>query len=117
MPGAIFTTARGFNWQMPYESVLPAGTTHAWHHYAVVWDAEGLPGTKAPDGGPAVVQVYLDGQPIPTQGRQTVSFGGKHLRSIASHWGKIAFPTPSNGWNPSKSHIHWYTSCYIFNFL
>ena len=76
-----------------------------WHHYAVVWDAEGLPGTKAPDGGPAVVQVYLDGQPIPTQGRQTVSFGGKHLRSIASHWGKIAFPTPSNGWNPSKSHI------------
>ena len=76
-----------------------------WHHYAVVWDAEGLPGTKAPDGGLAVVQVYLDGQPVPTQGRQTISFGGKHLRNIAAQYGKLAFPTPSNGWNPSKSHI------------
>ncbi len=76
-----------------------------WHHYAVVWDAEGLPGTKAPDGGPAVVQVYLDGKPVSTQGRQTVSFGGKHLRNISPQWGKLAFPTPSNGWNPSRSRI------------
>ena len=76
-----------------------------WHHYAVVWDAEGLPGTKAPDGGPAVVQVYLDGQPIPTQGRQTVSFGDKHLKSIPSRFAKLAFPTPSNGWASSGAHV------------
>ena len=76
-----------------------------WHHYLVVWDAEGLPGTKAPDGGPAVVQVYLDGKPVSTQGRQTVSFGGKHLRNIAPQWGKLAFPTPSNGWGSSGAHI------------
>ena len=57
MPGAIFTTARGFNWQMPYESVLPAGTTHAWHHYAVVWDADGID----VNGAKVYAAILLDG--------------------------------------------------------
>ena len=59
----------------------------------------------ASDGGPTVVQVYLDGKPVSTQGRQTVSYGGKHLRNIAPQWGKLAFPTPSNGWGSSGAHV------------
>ncbi len=76
-----------------------------WHHYAVAWDAEGLPGTKAPDGGPAVVAVFLDGKAVSTQGRQTVSFGAKHLKSIPGRFAKLAFPTPSNGWGSSGGHV------------
>lgn len=76
-----------------------------WHHYAVIWDSAGISSTMAPDGGPAVVEVFLDGKSVPTQGRQTVSFGGKHLKAIPSLWGKLAFPTPSNGWKSSGDHI------------
>ena len=76
-----------------------------WHHYAVAWDADGLPGTKAPDGGAAVVAVYLDGKPLSTQGRQTIAFGAKHLKAIPGRFAKLAFPTPSNGWGSSGGHI------------
>ena len=76
-----------------------------WHHYAVAWDADGLPGTKAPDGGPAVVAVYLDGKPLSTQGRQTIAFGAKHLKAIPGRFAKLAFPTPSNGWGSSGGHV------------
>ena len=76
-----------------------------WHHYAVAWDADGLPETKAPDGGPAVVAVYLDGKPLSTQGRQTIAFGAKHLKAIPGRFAKLAFPTPSNGWGSSGGHV------------
>ena len=75
-----------------------------WHHYAVIWDANGLPGTKAEDGGQAVVDLYLDGKPLSTKGRKNLS-RGHYLTDIAERFAKLAFPTPSNGWNSSAGHI------------
>src|SRR5207253_2584500 len=40
-----------------YDDVLP-GTVHRWHHYALVWDARGLPGVG---DGHHTTALFVDG--------------------------------------------------------
>ncbi|MBN1583924.1 MAG: hypothetical protein JXA89_24665 [Anaerolineae bacterium] len=42
-----------------YESVLGTGQQEAWHHYALVWDKDGIAGV---DNGTRKVAIFLDGQ-------------------------------------------------------
>ena len=46
-----------------YDSVVP-GATKGWHHYALVWDENGVPG---PDG-PVALAAFIDGRRIPLHG-------------------------------------------------
>ncbi len=43
------------------------GTSSAWHHYALVWNTEGIPSLGTQNGIAVKVAVYLDGSPISTQ--------------------------------------------------
>ena len=43
------------------------GTCNAWHHYALVWNTEGIPSLGTQNGITVKVAVYLDGSPISTQ--------------------------------------------------
>ena len=67
----------------------------AWHHYAIVWDSEGLSFSKASDGTPAVAALVLDGQVLQTFGRNQLS-KGEGLLKLPSLRGKLAFPVPSD---------------------
>ena len=40
---------------------------NGWHHYALVWNTEGIPSLGVQDGIAVKVAVYLDGSPISTQ--------------------------------------------------
>ena len=46
-----------------YDAVL-SGDRNGWHHYALVWDESGVPGTS----GPNAVAVFLDGRRVPLHG-------------------------------------------------
>ena len=67
----------------------------AWHHYAIVWDSEGLPFSKASDGTPAVATLVLDGKILQTFGGNQLS-KGEGLLKLPSLRGKLAFPVPSD---------------------
>ena len=67
----------------------------AWHHYAIVWDSEGLPFAKSSDGTPAVATLVLDGKVLQTFGRNQLS-KGEGLLKLPSLRGKLAFPVPSD---------------------
>ena len=69
----------------------------AWHHYAIVWDSEGLPFAKASDGTPAVATLVLDGRVLQTFGRNQFSHG-KGLLRLPELQGKLAFPVSDTGW-------------------
>jgi hypothetical protein len=56
--GASNMTGTGVYGTWHYSDVMGAGTETAWHHYALVWDANGLPGVA--DGTKAVA-VSIDG--------------------------------------------------------
>ena len=43
------------------------GTSSEWHHYALVWNTEGIPSLGTQNGIAVKVAVYLDGSPISTQ--------------------------------------------------
>ena len=51
-----------------YASILN-GDTKGWHHYALVWNANGIPG----EGGPEVIAVFIDGHRLPLYGN--IGFG------------------------------------------
>lgn len=42
MPGAGCTSERGYRGSMPYDVVFTHGSAREWHHYALVWDVDGL---------------------------------------------------------------------------
>ena len=46
-----------------YNSILPGGTKD-WHHYALVWDENGVPGLD----GPVALATFIDGKRIPLHG-------------------------------------------------
>ena len=69
----------------------------AWHHYAIVWDSEGLPFAKASDGTPAVATLVLDGRVLQTFGRNQFAHG-KGLLRLPELQGKLAFPVADTGW-------------------
>lgn len=76
----------------------------AWHHYAIVWDSEGLPFAKASDGTPAVATLVLDGRVLQTFGRNQLSKGEGLLR-LPSLQGKLAFPVPAARWSNPGNHV------------
>ncbi len=57
-PVGLLTTHSGYSWQMPYENVLRPGTVSAWHHYALVWDANGV----LANGGNTHCALLIDGK-------------------------------------------------------
>ena len=69
----------------------------AWHHYAIVWDADGLPFSKASDGTPAVAAIVLDGRVLQTFGRNQFAHG-KGLLRLPELQGKLAFPVSDTNW-------------------
>ena len=76
----------------------------AWHHYAIVWDSEGLSFSRASDGTPAVAMLVLDGNVLQTFGRNQLS-KGEGLLKLPSLLGKLAFPVPAARWNASGNHV------------
>ena len=48
---------------VPYDKYLDS-QVGGWHHYALVWNVEGIPSLGVRDGLPVRVVVYLDGHPI-----------------------------------------------------
>ena len=76
----------------------------AWHHYAIVWDSEGLPSAKASDGTPAVATLVLDGRILQTFGRNQLS-SGEGLLKLPSFQGKLAFPVPAAVWGVPVNHV------------
>jgi hypothetical protein len=43
------------------------GKVNNWHHYALVWNTQGIPSLGVQDGITVKVAVFLDGDPISTQ--------------------------------------------------
>ena len=76
----------------------------AWHHYAIVWDSEGLPSAKASDGTPAVATLVLDGRVLQTFGRNQLS-KGEGLLKLPFFRGKLAFPMPTADWSTPANHV------------
>ena len=76
----------------------------AWHHYAIVWDSEGLPFSEASDGTPAVATLVLDGKVLQTFGRNQLS-KGEGLLKLPSFLGKLAFPVPAARWGNPGNHV------------
>ena len=76
----------------------------AWHHYAIVWDSEGLPSARASDGTPAVATLVLDGRVLQTFGRNQQS-KGEGLLKLPSFQGKLAFPVPAARWGNPGNHV------------
>ena len=69
----------------------------AWHHYAIVWDSDGLSFSKASDGTPAVAAIVLDGRVLQTFGRNQFAHG-KGLLRLPELQGRLAFPVADTGW-------------------
>ena len=80
------------------------GDPAAWHHYALVWDSEGLPFAKASDGTPAVATLVLDGRILQTFGRNELA-RGKGLLRLLELQGKLAFPVPAARWSNPGNHV------------
>ncbi len=76
----------------------------AWHHYAIVWDSDGLPFSKASDGTPAVATLVLDGKVLQTFGRNQLS-KGEGLLKLPSLRGKLAFPVPADRTDVAARHV------------
>jgi hypothetical protein len=57
--GYVYDTGTGPDGFWTYEQVLGAGQVEEWHHYALVWDENGIAGV---DDGTKRVAVFLDGQ-------------------------------------------------------
>ena len=86
----------------PYS--LLNGAFNEWHHYAMTWDIGGLPDAKDSESEPVVIALYLDGNLLQTQGRKSLQ-DGQSFASIPDLQAKLAFPTPSSGWNSSAQHV------------
>ncbi|MCB0062366.1 MAG: thrombospondin type 3 repeat-containing protein, partial [Caldilineaceae bacterium] len=57
--GFRYTSGTGTYGTWTYEQVLGVGQAEAWHHYALVWRKDGIPGV---DNGTRRITVFLDGQ-------------------------------------------------------
>ncbi len=53
----------GFGSYLTYSGIL-GGTTSDWHHYAVVWNKEGIESLSSDSSLPVKAAIYLDGKPI-----------------------------------------------------
>ena len=96
--GMIYHRAMATDPQMSTHTYGPLLTDPAaWHHYAIVWDSDGLPFSKASDGTPAVATIILDGRVLQTFGRNQFD-KGKGLLRLPELQGKIAFPVEDTGW-------------------
>lgn len=76
--GGITTGTGAYAQQWNYEDILGAGKVEDWHHYALVWDKNGIVGV---DNGQRVVAVYLNGHPV---SKQWGRFPGSELIPIES---------------------------------
>lgn len=76
--GGITTGTGTYAQQWNYEDILGAGKVEDWHHYALVWDKNGIVGV---DNGQRVVAVYLNGKPV---SKQWGRFPGSELIPIES---------------------------------
>jgi probable HAF family extracellular repeat protein len=72
-----------------YEQVLGPSRVEDWHHYALVWDDNGLPGVA---GATKKVAVFLDGQPNSTRwhdyygtNSEFVPITGDELRLVSNY--------------------------------
>lgn len=57
--GRLFATGSGRYGAWTYEQVLGSGQVEEWHHYALVWNSDGIAGV---DDGTREVAVFLDGE-------------------------------------------------------
>jgi hypothetical protein len=57
--GGWFTTGTGSYGSWTYEQVLGVGQAGDWHHYALVWNKDGIPGVA---DGTKKLAVFLDGE-------------------------------------------------------
>ncbi len=82
--GASSATGGYGSWS--YEQILGAGEVEAWHHYALVWDKDGIPGV---DNGSRKVAVFLDGQLDSTYWREEspdfVALTGSYLGLVSNN--------------------------------
>ena len=74
------------------------GSPSDWHHYAVVWDENGV------GGMPVVVAVYVDGRPVSTDGRNGLGLGGK-FKSFRDGPVLLGFPQRENEREPAARHV------------
>lgn len=94
--GMIYHRAMATDPQMTTHTYGPLLSDPAgWHHYAIIWDKDGLPFSMASDGTPAVATLVLDGQVLRTFGRNQL-FKGEGLLGLPSLRGKLAFPVPAD---------------------
>ena len=81
------------------------GDPAAWHHYAIVWDKDGLSFAKASDGSPAIVGLVLDGRVLQVWGHNNKLAHGEGLQSLARRLAKLAFPVPAARWSAPANHV------------
>lgn len=51
----------GFGYNLSYQQLFPKGDWREWHHIALVWDANGIPGLNAS----RKTATFIDGEPLP----------------------------------------------------
>ena len=91
------TAASEDGWGMRrYPSFL--GEPAAWHHYAVVWDENGVSGSDE------TIAVFVDGRRIPTGGRNGLSDGKRYRRFLASAV-LLGFPQRKDEKEPAARHV------------
>ena len=74
------------------------GSPSDWHHYAVVWDENGVFGTSS------VIAVYVDGKLVPTDGRNGLGLGRK-FKSFLEGPVLLGFPQRENEREPAARHV------------
>ena len=103
--GMVFHRAMATDPHMRTNTYGPIlGDPSGWHHYAIVWDKDGLPFSKAADGSPAIVGLALDGRVLQTFGRNELALG-MGLLALPKQLGKLAFPLPAARWSAPANHV------------
>ena len=93
--GTTATTEDGVGFRR-YPAFL--GNSAAWHHYAVVWDAAGVAGSSS------VVEIYFDGERLPTSGHNNLAMGRNFNRFLTSSV-LLGFPQRKHETEPAARHV------------
>ena len=75
------------------------GNPAAWHHYAIVWDENGVTGSDN------VIVVYVDGKRIDTAGGDKLSSYDKNFRRFLESSVLLGFPQRENQREPAARHV------------
>lgn len=78
-------TERMYSWEKSYAPVLGEDGIGDWHHYAIVWNTQGIRGYARKDGKPSVAVMMLDGQVVADE-----SFAGHRDDVLDSFRGTVA---------------------------